>query len=65
MSASSPWPLIHGEREALADDLATLTGEQWARVGRRSNGSVFTVDTLGRYFAHDLVHHLHDVGASV
>jgi hypothetical protein len=44
---------------------ATIQGvsaEQWARPGRRSNGSVFTVDTLTRYFAHDLVHHAHDVG---
>lgn len=24
------WPLIHAERAALADDLANLTGEQWA-----------------------------------
>jgi uncharacterized protein (TIGR03083 family) len=30
MAASSPWPLIHAEREALAADLATLTAEQWA-----------------------------------
>jgi uncharacterized protein (TIGR03083 family) len=28
--ATSPWPLIHGEREALANDLASLTDEQWA-----------------------------------
>jgi uncharacterized protein (TIGR03083 family) len=28
--ASSPWPLIHGEREALAAELASLTDEQWA-----------------------------------
>lgn len=34
-----------------------------ARPGRRSNGSVFTVRTLGQYFLHDVVHHLHDVGA--
>ena len=32
------------------------------RPGRRSNGSVFTVETLGRYFLHDVLHHLHDVG---
>jgi len=38
-----------------------VTGDQWQRPGRRSNGSVFTVDTLGRYFLHDLVHHAHDV----
>src|SRR5690349_3854699 len=30
MAPSSPWPLIHAEREALAGDLATLTSEQWA-----------------------------------
>jgi hypothetical protein len=30
MAASSPWPLIHGERKALVDDLGTLTDEQWA-----------------------------------
>lgn len=35
--------------------------DAWSRPGRRSNGSVFTVDTLARYFAHDVVHHLHDV----
>jgi len=25
----NPWPVIHAEREALADDLAGLSGEQW------------------------------------
>ena len=30
-----------------------------ARV--RSNGSEFTVESLGRYHLHDVVHHLHDV----
>ena len=39
-----------------------VTGEQWARPGRRSNGSVFTVETLVQYFAHDLVHHADDIG---
>jgi uncharacterized protein (TIGR03083 family) len=28
--ARSPWPLIHGERAALAADLTSLTDEQWA-----------------------------------
>ena len=32
------------------------------RTGRRSNGSRFTVDSLARYFVHDPIHHLHDVG---
>jgi hypothetical protein len=31
------------------------------RTGRRSDGVVFTVATLGRYLVHDLVHHVHDV----
>jgi hypothetical protein len=30
MAAQSPWPVIHAERAALADDLAALTDEQWA-----------------------------------
>jgi len=47
--------------EAAAATFDTVTGAQWARAGRRSNGSVFTVLTLGRYFVHDLVHHLWDV----
>lgn len=29
MAAASPWPVIHAERTALADDLASLTDEQW------------------------------------
>ena len=37
--------------------------EDWSRPGLRSNGSRFTIDSLGRYFLHDLRHHLHDVGA--
>ncbi len=40
----------------------SVTGEQWARTGRRSDGAVFTAETIGRYFVHDWVHHLHDVG---
>ncbi|MEP6598487.1 MAG: DinB family protein [Actinomycetota bacterium] len=36
--------------------------DQWQRTGVRSNGSLFTVDSLGRYFVHDLLHHVHDVG---
>jgi len=40
---------------------AAVPDGAWDRVGRRSNGSVFTVDTLGRYMVHDVVHHLADV----
>src|SRR5215831_10632986 len=30
MASTSPWPIIHAEREALIADLGTLTDEQWA-----------------------------------
>ena len=51
--------------EAAADVAAIYAGvgdDQWQRPGRRSNGSVFTVETLGVYHLHDVVHHLHDLG---
>ena len=44
-----------------AATFAAVGDTEWTRSGRRSNGSVFTVDSLGRYFLHDVVHHLHDV----
>jgi hypothetical protein len=44
-----------------ATAFARVTAGQWSRPGLRSNGSVFTVLTLGRYFSHDVVHHLWDV----
>ena len=53
--------------EAAAEMAGVFAGvreEQWQRVGRRSNGSVFTVETLGIYYLHDVVHHLHDIGGS-
>lgn len=52
---------IAGERVAGRFD--AVVPDQWERPGRRSNGSVFTVRTLGQYFLHDVVHHLHDVRA--
>jgi DinB superfamily len=53
-------------REAAADAAAAFAAvrpEQWTRTGKRSNGSHFTVETLGQYFLHDLAHHLVDVHA--
>jgi DinB superfamily len=47
--------------EALAGRFAAVSGDQWLRPGRRSDGAVFTVETFGRYFIHDPVHHLYDV----
>jgi hypothetical protein len=37
--------------------------DQRSRRGLRSNGSRFTVDSIGAYFLHDVVHHLHDIDA--
>jgi hypothetical protein len=47
--------------EAVATAYASVVGPQWERPGRRSNGSVFTIDTLARYHLHDVEHHLYDV----
>ena len=30
MAMTSPWPLIHAERDALIADLGTITDQQWA-----------------------------------
>lgn len=38
-----------------------VTPDDYGRTGTRSDGSRFTIDTFGRYFIHDPVHHLHDV----
>jgi len=46
---------------AVADRFAAVSGNQWLRPGRRSDGAAFTVETFGRYFVHDPVHHLYDV----
>ena len=47
--------------DALAASFAAVTGDQWLRPGRRGDGAAFTVETFGRYFIHDPIHHLHDV----
>ncbi|WP_029291694.1 DinB family protein [Cellulomonas sp. HZM] len=49
--------------EGIADRFDAVPDDAWERTGKRSNGSEFTVRTLGQYFLHDVVHHLHDVGA--
>jgi hypothetical protein len=48
-----------------ADRIGDVEGDQWSRPGLRSNGSAFTVASLGRYSLHDIVHHLWDVGAPI
>lgn len=47
----------------VAGIYATVTDATKDRPGVRSNGDRFTVESLGRYHLHDVVHHLHDVGA--
>src|SRR5829696_6214672 len=47
---------------AFAAAYAAVPADGWERTGIRSNGSEFTVLTLGQYGLHDLRHHLWDVG---
>ncbi len=47
--------------EILATKLDGVTVEEWSRSGRRSDGAVFTVDTIVRYMIHDPIHHVWDV----
>ena len=57
--------LVASELEVGADRLAatfsTVGGAAWGRLGSRSDGAHFTVETFGRYMIHDPIHHLHDV----
>lgn len=52
---------LAAECETIAARVADVAHDQWARGGRRSNGSQFTVESLVRYFSHDVVHHVWDV----
>lgn len=45
----------------LTERFAQVSGDEWERTGRRSNGSRFTAYTLGVYALHDIEHHLWDV----
>jgi hypothetical protein len=49
--------------ERLAGAIDGVPDGSRERTGRRSDGAVFTVTTLCRYVAHDVVHHVHDVTA--
>ena len=53
---------IQTEAAGAAAVFAGAADSQWERTGRRSNGSMFTLETLGLYYLHDVEHHLHDVG---
>ena len=50
--------------EAIAARFEQVRGEAWTRPGRRSDGARFTVESFARYFVHDPVHHLYDVGGT-
>ncbi|MEP6815470.1 MAG: DinB family protein [Marmoricola sp.] len=50
---------------AVAGRYAAVSADQWQRRGVRSDGSKFTLDTISRYHAHDVVHHAYDVGLDV
>ena len=58
--------VVADELVEAADRLAAafdgVTGAQWRRPGRRSDGASFTIDSFSRYLIHDPVHHLWDVG---
>ena len=49
MAASSPWPTIHSERDALAADLDGLADERWATPSLCSDWTV--LETLGHLTA--------------
>lgn len=61
--------LVSAALTSAAADLAAVyagvTAAQWTLTGHRSDGSRFTVLSLGRYGLHDLAHHLRDVGVTV
>jgi SAM-dependent methyltransferase len=54
-------PTLVAAAYAVADVYASVPTLSWQRRGVRSDGSEFTVESLGRYHLHDVVHHLHDV----
>ncbi len=54
-------PVLRANAEAVAAAYDGVPDSAWGRRGVRSNGSAFTVDSLGRYHLHDVVHHLWDV----
>jgi hypothetical protein len=45
----------------LADAFDGVQGDQWLRLGRRSDGARFSIAGFSRYLLHDPVHHLYDV----
>jgi hypothetical protein len=59
-------PAVMGEQllsaaEEMARAFEAVSGDDWQRPGRRSDGVSFTVATFALYFVHDPIHHLRDV----
>ena len=55
-------PELVDAADTVATRFDTVTDAQWGRTGFRSDGAAFTVESFARYFVHDPVHHLWDVG---
>jgi hypothetical protein len=51
--------------EVIGQLFAGVAGAQWARTGKRSDGASFTVDSISRYYLHDIEHHIWDVTGSL
>ena len=47
--------------ERAASAYGAVASADRSRTALRSNGSQFTVESLARYFVHDVIHHRHDV----
>jgi hypothetical protein len=52
---------LRADSITLAAAFDAVPHDAWTRTGTRSDGAVFTVESLGRYLVHDPVHHVHDV----
>lgn len=50
--------------EKVAERYESVPPGAWGRRGFRSNGSEFTVESIGVYHLHDIVHHAWDVRAA-
>ncbi|WP_433725533.1 DinB family protein [Nocardia sp. CA-129566] len=47
--------------DAVARAFESVSAADLDKPVRRSDGSVFTVESLASYFVHDVIHHVHDV----
>src|SRR6478735_1685445 len=52
---------LASDGEHLAAAFERVTDDDWSRVGRRSDGARFTIESFGRYLVHDPYHHVWDV----